>query len=304
MAQMTFKSEGADGISLLSSLISDINSKQVAKRSTFSHMPFEIGPGFKITVKGYTILKKQAPARTQWVYIGGEKTKLALPKTSRVFGEQLEVASKDDIKRAYKFGGDYVMFSKDDTKEVKNFGDPCIRIIGFKPQEMLPFWASMTKSTFIYPTEEDYVGSTRVFAALWKTLLKDKKMGLAWYIARATSVPVLVAILPSDEKLDDHGGQVLPQGLWLYQLPYADDIRHPPDMPAPISAPDNVVSEMRKVIQQLQLPKGEYDPFKYPNPSLQWHYKILQALALDEELPEESDKTKNDKTIPKYKQIE
>ena len=33
--------------------------------------------------------------------------------------------------------------------------------------------------------------------------------------------------------------------------------------------------------------------------ALQWHYRILQALALDEDLPEQPE----DKTIPKYRQI-
>jgi hypothetical protein len=33
--------------------------------------------------------------------------------------------------------------------------------------------------------------------------------------------------------------------------------------------------------------------------ALQWHYRILQALALDEDIPDKPD----DKTIPKYKQI-
>jgi ATP-dependent DNA helicase 2 subunit 1 len=56
---------------------------------------------------------------------------------------------------------------------------------------------------------------------------------------------------------------------------------------------------MRVIVQQLQLPKGAYDPFKYPNPSLQWFYKILQALALEEDLPEQPE----DKTLPKFKQI-
>lgn len=50
----------------------------------------------------------------------------------------------------------------------------------------------------------------------------------------------------------------------------------------------------------MNLPKGVFDPLKYPNPSLQWHYKILQALALDEDLPN----TPEDKTLPKYKQID
>lgn len=55
-----------------------------------------------------------------------------------------------------------------------------------------------------------------------------------------------------------------------------------------------------QVVQQLQLPGAKYDPLKYPNPSLQWHYKILQAIALEEDVPEQLD----DKTIPKYRQID
>lgn len=43
-----------------------------------------------------------------------------------------------------------------------------------------------------------------------------------------------------------------------------------------------------------------YNPLKYPNPSLQWHYKVLQAMALDEDTPEKFD----DATIPKYRQID
>lgn len=57
---------------------------------------------------------------------------------------------------------------------------------------------------------------------------------------------------------------------------------------------------MRLIVEQLQLPKGIYDPSKYPNPDLQWFYRILQALALEEEIPTQPD----DKTIPKYRQID
>jgi ATP-dependent DNA helicase 2 subunit 1 len=56
---------------------------------------------------------------------------------------------------------------------------------------------------------------------------------------------------------------------------------------------------MRTIVQQLQLPKAMYNPSKYPNPALQWHYRILQALALEEEVPEKAD----DATEPKYKAI-
>ena len=301
VASISLKSAGSDGISLLTNLISDINSKQVAKRALFSDMLFEIGPGFKISVKGYNILQRQAPARSCYIWLGGETAQIAEGVSEQHDAVNLRAVDRKDIKKAYKFGGDTVLFTPEEQKELKNFGSPGLRLIGFKPQSMLPFWASIKKATFIYPSEEGYVGSTRVFSALWQTLLKDKKMGLGWFIPRANAGPSLVAILPSAEKLDEvTNGQVFPPGLWLYPLPFADDIRNPPDLPKPISAPDALIDRMNKVVQQLQLPKATYEPSKYPNPSLQWHYKILQAIALEEELPEQPE----DKTVPRYRQIE
>jgi ATP-dependent DNA helicase 2 subunit 1 len=273
----------------------------VAKRALFSNLPFEIGPGFKISVKGYNLLQKQVPARSCFVWLDDERAQIAVGESAKMEEDTARKVEKVEIKKAYKFGGSQVLFTPEEQKELKDFGSPILRIIGFKSQSMLPFWASVKKSTFIYPSEEDYVGSTRVFSALWQKLVKDKKMGVAWYIARANATPVLVAILPSEERLDDATKvPIIPAGLWLYQLPFLDDIRSIGQIPKPLVSPDNLVDEMRKVVQQLQLPKAIYDPSKYPNPALQWHYKILQALALEEELPDKPE----DKTIPKYRQID
>ena len=130
---------------------------------------------------------------------------------------------------------------------------------------MLPIWANLRPSTFIYPSEEDYVGSTRVFAALHRKLLKDQKMGLVWFIARKNAAPVIAALVPGDEKLSDEGDQLIPAGLWLIPLPYADDIRQNPETTL-IRAPEELIDMTRVIIQQLQLPKAEYKPEKYPNP--------------------------------------
>src|SRR5437868_4765104 len=56
---------------------------------------------------------------------------------------------------------------------------------------------------------------------------------------------------------------------------------------------------MRAVVKQLHMPRG-YIPDKYSNPSLQWHYRILQAIALDEDMPDQP----TDTTLPKYKLID
>ncbi|KAL3955342.1 hypothetical protein ACCO45_010905 [Purpureocillium lilacinum] len=225
-------SKSGDGLSLLGSLTSNINSKQTPKRALFSNLPFEIAPGLRISVKGYNVLHRQTPARTCYIWLDGDKPQIAAGETTRIAEDSTRTVEKSEVKKAYKFGGEYVYFSPEEQKSLRDFGPPVIRIIGFKQRSLLPFWAAVKKSTFIFPSEEDYVGSTRVFTALWQKLVKDDKVGLAWV-----------------------------------------------------------------VVQQLQLPKGMYNPAKYPNPALQWHYQILKALALEEEVPDEPD----DATKPKSK---
>ena len=288
-----------DGISLLYSLLSAVNSKAVARRAQFSSMPFEIGPGFKISVKGYILFKKQVPHRSCYIWLEGEKPLIAKGTTSRMAEDSGRTVEKVEIKKAFKFGGEQILFTPEEVQSLRTMGDPVIRIIGFKPASLIPIWANKKPATFIYPSEEDYVGSTRVFSALYQKLLKDKLVGLAWFIARKNATPTIAAILPSAEEFDDNGVQSLPQGLWLHPLPFADDIRANPETTL-IRAPENLINPLRDIIKSLQLPKNRYDPARYPNPALQWHYRILQAMALEEDIPEKPD----DKTVPKYRQIE
>ncbi|KAF5554693.1 ATP-dependent DNA helicase 2 subunit 1 [Fusarium phyllophilum] len=293
-------SKSGDGLTLLNSLISNVNSKQTAKRALFSNLPFEIAPGLRISVKGYNIVHRQTPARTCYIWLDGEKPQIATSETTRIAEDSAKTVEKAEIKKAYKFGGEYVYFSPDEQKSLKDFGSPIIRIIGFKPRSLLPVWASTKKSTFIFPSEEDYVGSTRVFTALWQKLLKDDRMGVAWCITRANAQPMLAAIIPSRERSDDGSGTpYLPAGLWIYPLPFQDDLRNINPPSEVLRSSGELTTQMRTIIQQLQLPKAMYDPLKYPNPALQWHYRILQALALEEEVPEKAD----DATEPKYKAI-
>ncbi|KAH6635353.1 SPOC like C-terminal domain-containing protein [Chaetomium sp. MPI-SDFR-AT-0129] len=292
-------SKSGDGLTLLNSLISNINSKQTPKRSYFSNLHFELTPKLTISVKGYLPLHRQQPARTCYVWMGGEEAKLAQSETIKV-DSATRAVEKAEIKKAYKFGGEYIYFKPEEAATLKNLGGKVLRLIGFKPRSLLPMWASVKKSTFIFPSEESFVGSTRVFSALWQKLLDSDKVGIAWFVARENANPILVAIVPS-RAMDDDSSETpyLPAGLWLYQLPFADDVRNV-ELSAPPRPADELTDKMREIVQNLQLPKAMYNPMKYPNPSLQWHYKILQAMALEEDVPESLD----DPTIPKYRQID
>jgi len=295
----TKSSASRDGISLLTSLLTSINSKIVPKRALFSNIPLEFSPTFRITVKGYIIFKRQSPARSCYIWLDGETPQIAVGTTTHLADDTARTVEKAEVRKAFKFGGETVTFTPEELLSLKTFGEPVIRILGFKPQSLLPMWANLRPSTFIYPSEEEYVGSTRTFSALQQTLLAKKKMAIVLYIARKTATPVLAALLPGAEKLGEHGEQVMPPGMWIVQLPYADDIRSNPELAKKIHAQDALIDAMRKVVQQLQLPRALYDPAKYPNPALQWHYRILQALALDEDVPEHP----KDETVPRYRQI-
>lgn len=254
-----------DGISLLNTLLSSINSRSVPRRSLFSNVPLEIGPGFKISVNGYLLLKKQEPARNCYVWLSGETPQIVKGTTTQMADDTAQTVEKADIRKAYKFGGEQVAFTPEEQQALRHFGDPVIRIIGFKPLSALPIWANIKHPSFIYPSEEDYIGSTRVFSALQQKLIKSEKLALVWFIPRKNAAPVLAAMIAAEEKVDENGVQKLPPGMWIIPLPFADDVRQDPESKK-IQAPDTLIDKMRQVVQQLQLPKGTYEPQKYPNP--------------------------------------
>ncbi|GAP85981.1 putative ATP-dependent DNA helicase II subunit 1 [Rosellinia necatrix] len=292
--------KSGEGLDLLQSLVSNINSRQTPKRAYFSNMPFEIGPGLTISVKGYNIIQQQSPARSCYIWLEGEKPQVAIGETARLAEDSARTVENNEVKRAYKFGNEYVYFTDEEQKSIKQFGGSCIRIIGFKDRSLLKFWASVHKSIYFFPSEDGYVGSTRVFTALWQKLLRSKKVGVAWHIARKNANPRLVAIIPSRATSDDGSGtQYLPAGLWIYPIPFIDDVREGPETGKVIRTTNALTDRMNKVVQQLQLPGGAYNPFKYANPALQWHYKILQALALEDVVPDHPE----DATVPKHRAI-
>ncbi|KAI5300653.1 clathrin associated protein complex large subunit [Ascosphaera atra] len=293
------KISSGDGLSLLSSLLQSVTSKNVPKRAQFSNIPLELGPGLTISVNGYLIFKRQAPQRSCYIWQKGEKPQIVKGFTTLQADDTAREVQKPEVRKAYTFGGEQISFSEEEQKKLRNFGPPVIRVLGFKPLSDLPFWASVKHSTLIYPSEADYVGSTRVFSALWQTLLKKERWGLTWYIPRRNAAPRMAAMLAADAKLDDNGNPAIPPGLWMLPLPFVDDIRHNPPT-THVVAPEGLVQKMSVIVEQLLLPGALYNPMRYPNPALQYHYKILQAIALDEDLPEKP----VDKTLPKYKQID
>lgn len=249
-----------DGISLLQSLLSKIASKVTPKRALFSSVPLELGPNLQISVKGYLLYKHQKPARSSYIYLGSERPLIVTGFTEQVADEDTRPLQKTEVRKAFTFGGEQITFREDEVKKLRDFGDPVIRVVGFKPLSKLPLWANIKNSTFLYPSEEDFVGSTRVYSALHHKLSKDKLFGLTWFVPRRNATPVMAAMVPtlsvegSDETPNAAGVSPTgaPQGLHLIPLPFADDIRQnpPTTRETPLHAPDELVNTMRPIVRK------------------------------------------------------
>ena len=264
---------------MLTSLLTSVRSRIVPKRALFVHVPLEIGPGLLISVKGYIIFKRQEPRRTSYIWIGGSDAKIAIGHSAKAVGSIDQTTPKPEVRKAYKFGGEEVSFSLDEVATIRNFGEPIIRIIGFKGIRTvnLPLWANIKGAIFIVPSEESFVGSTRVFSALHGKMERDGKFAIAWFVARRNAVPQIAAIFADRDRSTKEEVETFPFGLWLVPLPFADDIRDNPDTTT-ITAPDPLVDKMRQVVQQLQLPKGQYAPEKYPNPGE--NHTVVSIISL------------------------
>lgn len=133
----------------------------------------------------------------------------------------------DQIKRYVEVGGKRVYFSRDDVVQIKHYDAPGLQVICFKPLSALKWNENVRAPYFVYPSEGYIEGSTKAFIALLSAMVRKRKFALARLIARKSSEPRLVALVPQEEVADELG-QVQPSGFHVVFLPYLDDIRDIP----------------------------------------------------------------------------
>ncbi|KAA8916151.1 hypothetical protein TRICI_001700 [Trichomonascus ciferrii] len=282
-----------------------LTSRSVRRKAEFTST-VELGPDVRFGVKGYLTLLHRRPQRSHWVYNRGEESKLVHTESQPVNTASGRIVDKEEIRRGYKFGDRLITLTPDQHERIREIDAPVIRIVGFKPLEAVRPRYNLTHPRLIYPTDTQLAGSVRAFACLHQAMLKKRRAAIAWCVLRANNTPRLCALLPVREDVRQPargpyaGKQVqhTPDGFYLIQLPFRDDIREPPLTATKRAPTQDLVDALDGIIDGVQMGEG-YTPERYANKQLEDFNRILQAKALEEELPEHF----KDNTVPSYKSI-
>ncbi|KAG0045857.1 X-ray repair cross-complementing protein 6 [Gryganskiella cystojenkinii] len=286
--------EAENTSSKLKELLQRVQRKEVKKRSLFN-IPLKLGPGLEFGVKGYNLTMSQKKGVHRNVYTLGEAVREVTTVTTWICADTTQYITPGDLKYFWEFGGQKVIFSKEEIAAMKTFGPPGLALIGFKDRNAIPMRHNISHSIFLYPDEKSYEGSTRAFSSLLTAMAEMDKVAICSFTQRVNYSTRLVALIPQLEVVSEHG-QDVPPGFQLIPLPWADDLR-----PLPIQAeyrpPEDLINAAKAIISKLNMKKG-FVPDNYENPTLQKHYKVLQATALNQQ-----DMDIDDKTLPKTEQM-
>ncbi|KAK9806596.1 hypothetical protein WJX73_006230 [Symbiochloris irregularis] len=274
----------------------DVTVRQRAyRRRVLCHSSLRFSDSFALEVSIYALLQPAVKSSHQWV----TKKDLAPLKTDTTLlchdtGEMLTEVPKLSFPKVGE-GKPHprippLLIAKDDMDAVKRSGAPGLQVLGFAPRTALQDYHQIRNSSFLYPSERQQNGATTAFVALHQVLLDEDCIALASFIRNRSAEPQRVALVAQQELRDSYGNQIEPPGINLIYLPYSDDIRSPETDPSfvgstAVHASQEQIQLAQDMMSSLQLP--DFNCYDIPNPVLQRHFEALEALALEEPVPNE-----------------
>ncbi|XP_020526581.1 ATP-dependent DNA helicase 2 subunit KU70 isoform X2 [Amborella trichopoda] len=265
--------------------------KRIFKKRVIRRMAFLIHDDMWIELNSYALIRPTSPGVITWL----DSVSNTQLKSERSFiCADTGTLLQEPMERFHLHKNEIVRFSLEELSEVKRISSVPLFLLGFKPTDCLKDYHNLKPSTFLYPSDEEIDGSTCIFVALYRAMLKYQRFALAFF--GSSTHPQLVALVAQDDMIRN-GVQLEPPGMHMIYLPYCNDIRSIEELQNHDSdtiprATDDQIEKAMAVMKKLDL--KEFSISQFANPALQRHYALLQVLALGDdvdELPEINDET-------------
>ncbi|XP_048130782.1 ATP-dependent DNA helicase 2 subunit KU70 isoform X1 [Rhodamnia argentea] len=263
--------------------------KRMFKKRIVRKLTFSVANGVSIEVHTYAFIRPTVLGSITWLdSVTNQPIKIERSFICADTGALMQ----EPPKHFQTYKNQNVKFSVEELSEIKRVSTGQLRLLGFKPLSCLKDYHNLRPSTFIFPSDEEVIGSTRIFIALHRSMIRLNRFAVAFY---GTSSHSQLVALVAQEEIIDSGGQVEPPGMHMICLPYSDDIRHAEELHSGTNAAipranEDQIKKAAALIKRIDL--KDFSVYQFANPGLQRHYAILQALALEEDdLPEIKDET-------------
>ncbi|XP_069052961.1 X-ray repair cross-complementing protein 6 isoform X1 [Lepisosteus oculatus] len=256
-----------------------VRAKELKKRAQ-ARIPLSLGEGVSLAVGVYVLARTATKPPAVRLY--RDTNEPVRTKTRLYHAHTGSLLLPSDTKRSQTYRDRQIVLENEEVAELKKFEEPGLVLIGFKPLDRLKRHHHIRPALFIYPEEQQVTGSSKLFTALLKRCSERGVFAVCRYTPRRNTPPRFVAMVPQREELDANNLQTTPPGFHLIFLPFADDIRTL-DAPEKTPASPEQVGKMKEIVHKLRF-KYRCDAFE--NPSLQQHFRNLEALALDLMEPE------------------
>ncbi|KAL2928045.1 ATP-dependent DNA helicase 2 subunit KU70, partial [Bienertia sinuspersici] len=245
-------------ISLFYAEMKDQLRKRMFKKRRYRTYTLSIANGVSIQLSAYALLRPTVPGNITWL---DSTTNLPL-KTERSFiCADTGALMKEAPKQFLPYRNQEVMFSVEEISHIKRVSTTQLCLLGFKPLKCLKDYHNLKPSTFLFPTEEETIGSTKIFVALHRSMLRLRRFAVAFF--GSSSHPQLVALIAQ------------------LHMDATFTTSH---------ASDEQIKKAAALMKRVDL--RDFTVCQFSNPALQKHYAVLQALALEEEeIPEIKDET-------------
>ncbi|XP_073280098.1 ATP-dependent DNA helicase 2 subunit KU70 [Primulina huaijiensis] len=263
--------------------------KRMFQKRRVRRINFIIASDVCIELNTYALVRPTNPGTITWL---DSVTNLPLQTERSFICSDTGTLLQEPPKLFQSYKNENIMFSASELSEIKRVSTGHLRLLGFKPLSCLKDYHNLRPSTFVFPSDEEVIGSTCIFIAIYRSMLKLKRFAVAFY--GNPSHPQLVALV-AQEEIRSGSGQVEPPGMHMIYLPYSDDIRpieelHTEANPIAARATDDQIKSASSLVKRVDL--KQFSVCQFANPALQRHYAVLQALALDEDdMPDVRDET-------------
>lgn len=236
--------------------------------------------------------KSKIPARVKL----DKRTNKPLTSDTQVFTvDSNELMYPSDLRKYCDISNQKIILSNEDISILKsNIMEPgTIKLLGFTKKEKHLISYHFKTSTFIHPNDKEVEGSSIFFNSLLENCKEMNKIIICLLKIRVGGRCHLAALVPQDEILDEYGLQKYPCGFHVIYLPFSECIRpvnpkqHINDLP---ELTELQVNLGKLICQKMSI---DYYPKIIKNPKIDFHWTMLEAMALELEPPENlSDETR------------